>query len=293
MIVPAGTQAVVEMSDNSSWDTYFEGSESSFIGVFIKDRTVRLSPFIMGQYEVTQELYKAVAGTYTNYYNSSPASEETQKLRPAEQMNWYKAVAFCNILTEIIGIRNSASRIDYAYYTDDKCIVPYLDTTKTDIYYKKDSKGYRLPTEAEWEFAARGGDATAEAWQYAFAGVQTASTDKTKFVTDHNTDGNLANYGWYIRNSESKTHEVGLKPANTLGLYDVSGNVCEWCWDWYGTIAKEDVTDPVGPDSPSYGRVYRGGCCTYFPPTCAVSTRYAVAPSTPKKEIGFRVCRSL
>ena len=96
------------------------GTPNNFKGAFIENRRVMLSAFKMGQYEVTQELYTAVMGTNPSGFKDSPQENETQKLRPVEQVTWYQAVAFCNKLTEILGIKDASGNIDYAYYTDSR-----------------------------------------------------------------------------------------------------------------------------------------------------------------------------
>ncbi|MGZ2368705.1 SUMF1/EgtB/PvdO family nonheme iron enzyme [Ancylomarina sp. YFZ004] len=127
---------------------------------------------------------------------------------------------------------------------------------------------YRLPTEAEWEFAARGGSA-GSATTYAGS----------------NTIGDVA---WYNINSGSKTHEVGTKQPNELGIYDMAGNVWEWCNDWYGSYGSDAVTNPTGPASGSY-RVLRGGGWYGSPYSCSVAYRFNYSPSQGSHHGGFRL----
>ena len=141
------------------------------------------------------------------------------------------------------------------------------DTWKDAIICDFTKSGYRLPTDAEWELASRGGKPEVEAWKYTYAGTNEEST--------------LGDYAWYgYEGSDRKTHQVGTKAANSLGLYDMSGNVWEWCWDWYGSI--EAGTD----------RVYRGGSWDNGAYGCAVSIRYSGSPNDRYNYLGFRLVRS-
>lgn len=133
-------------------------------------------------------------------------------------------------------------------------------------------KNYRLPTEAEWEYAARGGPPGKQNFVY-------AGSDKIDEVA------------WYDGNSDSKTHPVGQKKANALGLFDMSGNVWEWCNDWYGDYSAENQRNPKGPDSGTR-RVYRGGSWLYGASNCRVAYRIGITPVSRYSRIGFRLASS-
>ena len=131
-------------------------------------------------------------------------------------------------------------------------------------------KNYRLPTEAEWEYAAGGG-----------------STNRTKWAGT-NSESSLESYAWYGSNSNSQTHPVGTKSPNGLGLYDMSGNVWEWCSDWKANYSSSSQTNPQGPSSGSY-RVSRGGSFGRDPSYCRAANRLGDRPGLPRDGLGFRV----
>jgi formylglycine-generating enzyme required for sulfatase activity len=239
---------------------------------------VTLSAFYMSKYQVTQELYNTVMTGNTDFLNvspssfsSSPASGEVQNRRPVEQVTWYDAVYFCNRLSTregltpvyTITITSRGGSGNNRYITGATVTA---DWTKN---------GYRLPTEAEWEYAAKGGT-SAHNPPYIWAGV--------------NVETSLANYAWYSVNADSKTYEVGKKQPNELGIYDMAGNVWEWCWDWSGAYESNAQINPRGASSGT-NRIYRGGAWSSAASSARSVYRFLSNPNDRRYYIGFRLVR--
>ncbi|HEY9055499.1 MAG TPA: SUMF1/EgtB/PvdO family nonheme iron enzyme, partial [Rectinemataceae bacterium] len=210
---------------------------------------VTVSSFMIGRYEVTQEQYQKVMGTNPSKFTSGSEAPR----RPVEQVSWYDAVAFCNKLSELEGLQK--------VYT----------ITGTNVQADFSRNGYRLPTEAEWEYAARGGS---QSKGYTYSG-----------------SNSIDSVAWYSNNSGSSTHAVGTKAPNELGLYDMSGNVWEWCWDWYkNSYDSWAQKDPMGASSGG-GRVLRGGCWGDSPSNLRSAYRGGLSPGNRYNILGFRLVR--
>ncbi len=291
---------------------------NNYTGVFPAGRTVTLSDFYMSKYEVTQAEYKEVmqnqkvtvygteytlaaepsycsAGS-TDYALDIASLGEKQENRPVENVTWYDAVYYCNARSEKEGLTKA--------YNITVTIVSSNHITAATVKLVDNANGYRLPTEAEWEYAARGGDPTADDWNYTFSGADTA----TNTTYSSTTNSGLDSVGWYCYNNDKGTtgasdvtndakgkgtHEVGKKAANRLGIYDMSGNVWEWCYDWYDSTSSETVADPVGPASGD-DRVIRGGSWYNDAGYCTVFCRGGFNPHYRHRDfhLGFRVVRS-
>ena len=228
--------------------------------------TVNLSAFKICKYQVTQAQYEAITGINTSRFLDAVAEGEVQEKRPVEMVSWFDAVNFCNKLSVLEGL-NPVYTITDRYPLDE---YPILDATVTADFSKN---GYRLPTEAQWDYACRAGS--------------TGNFSKD-ILGNEVTFSNIGEYAWYADNSSGISHEVGKKIANAFGLYDMHGNVFEWCWDFLDRYPSEPKTDYTGPVE-GYPRVLRGGGWWNRATHAAHSFRASYTPTTFRGNFGFRV----
>ena len=241
--------------------------------VFVRGRVITFPTLIVSDHEVTRGEFKEVMGTDPSTApaydaNGTELTGDAVLNNPVNYVNWYAAIAYCNKLSIKEGLTPCYTVKDVDFATLKYSDIPTYSNSTWDVATCDfTANGYRLPTEAEWEYLARGGE------NYKYAGS--------------NTVGDVA---WYTSNiKDTGTREVKTKQANAYGLYDMSGNVWEWCWDLRGSI--NSTTDSAGSASGSY-RVRRGGSWGSLDSFCAVSYRFSIDPYDRGSSCGLRVVRN-
>lgn len=211
----------------------------------------------VSQFEITQDVWQKVMGW-------NPCEDRGPR-RPVTNVEWYDCIVFCNRLSKMLGFER-----------------PYSGWGE-DVVCDWSANGFRLPTEAEWEYLCRAGTRTA------YSTGDRVHSDPGKAVCDA-----LDCIGWYRYNSHGRLHLVGEQEPNAFGLYDMHGNVWEWCWDRYQSDAysKADNVDPKGPAS-GHNRVLRGGCYDSYEEACRSAFRSFAWQGASSKTIGFRVVRTI
>jgi formylglycine-generating enzyme required for sulfatase activity len=213
--------------------------------------------FYMSDHQVTQKEWYDVMDTTVKQQRDM--RDKGLSLRgegdnyPMYYVSWYEAIEYCNKRSIMEGLMPAYSG--------------------SGDYIRRDFKanGYRLPTEAEWEWAAKGGG-------------------KDSMIYEYSGSNSVDEVAWYDENSENQTHPVKTKEANSLGLYDMSGNVLEWCWDWYGSYSSRSQTDPAGAAEGPL-RVYRGGSWDRDALYVRSADRDCNPPSVRHFNVGFRLVR--
>jgi len=276
VLIPAGSFTM--------GDTFNEG-----YGDELPTHTVYVSGFYMDQYKVTKALWDEVYNwATTNGYSFDDGDSGQGKAanHPAHTMTWYDAVKWCNARSEKEGLTP-------AYYTDSGLTTRYRSGQVTP-YVNWNTSGYRLPTEAEWEKAARGG---ASGHRFPLSDSNTITHSRANYYSEsgyiYDTSPTRGYHPTFATGGYPYTSPVGYFATNGYGVYDMAGNLWEWCWDWYGSsyYVSSPSSNPRGPESGSF-RVSRGGSWLSDADYCRAASRLNYDPARMDYDIGFRSVRA-
>ncbi|MFH1050625.1 MAG: SUMF1/EgtB/PvdO family nonheme iron enzyme [bacterium] len=228
--------------------TFMMGTDESDMWSNPKHQVTLTRDFYMSKYEITQLIYQDVANTWTD-----PLPDDKGPQKPSNVTTWLNIVKWCNDASNKDGL--------------EQCYTINGEDVTCDF----NKNGYRLPTEAEWEYSCRAG-----------------STGDVNF-----SSGSMEDYAWIRSNAGNKLNNAGQKLPNAWGLYDMYGNAAEWCWDWLEEFSGSPETDPTGPSEfTGNGKVLKGGSMLSTSDDIKSWSRTDVHPDSQNREVGFRVVRN-